>query len=219
MNLGISRRDTLRITAVGTGGLLLGLHLLPAGRVGSPAAAQSGANVFAPNAFVRIAGNGRIILIVDKCEVGQGVYTSLPMLLAEELDVGLDQVTTEPSPPNEALMPTRSCTCRRPGIRARCAELGSSCVGLARLRGRCCVAAAAARWHVNSAECRAERAEVIHDRTGRRLSYGALAEEAAKQPVPNDPPLKRPDQFRILGKLAGSAGPPRQSGWDCPIRL
>ena len=219
MNLGISRRDTLRITAVGTGGLLLGLHLLPAGRVGSPAAAQSGANVFAPNAFVRIAGNGRIILIVDKCEVGQGVYTSLPMLLAEELDVGLDQVTTEPSPPNEALYADPilhlQATGNSSSVRGAWQQLRRAGAAAREML----VAAAAARWHVNSAECRAERAEVIHDRTGRRLSYGALAEEAAKQPVPNDPPLKRPDQFRILGNFAGSAGPPRQSGWDCPIRL
>ena len=95
---GLSRRGLLRAGAAAGGGLLLSLSLPSAG--GADAADAEG---FAPNAFVRIGGDGRIVLTMPQVEMGQGTYTSMPMLLAEELEVGLDQVQLEHAPPDEKL--------------------------------------------------------------------------------------------------------------------
>lgn len=218
MAQGLSRRGLLRGAAGGTGALILGFRV----SMGRRAAAADNAP-FTPNAFIRIAANGPVTLIVDKCEVGQGVYTSLPMLLAEELDIGLDQVATEPSPPNEQLYADPILKLQATGnsssIRGAWREL--------RLAGAAArqmlIAAAANTWHVPAGECRTERGEVIHQPSGRRLAYNALAEAAARQPVPNDPPLKKPDQFKLIGTsplrldLPGKVDGTAQYGFD--IRL
>ncbi len=102
MNEGVSRRDFLRTGAAGVA-LVLGFGLCSVRPAASAQASSADVTQFTPNAFIRIDSEGRISIIVDKCEVGQGVYTSLPMLLAEELDADLDQVAIEPSPPNEQL--------------------------------------------------------------------------------------------------------------------
>ena len=200
MSAGLSRRDHLRTAAAGFGALILGFRLTPTSRA---APTTAGSDAFAPNAFLRIDSDGRITIIVDKCEVGQGVYTSLPMILAEELDVGLDQITVEPSPPNEALYADPilhlQATGNSTSVRGSWQELRRAGAAARQML----VSAAAAVWQVDPRECRTERAEVIGN-TGRRLGYGALAEAAAHQPVPNDPSLKQPEQFKLLG-----TSPPR----------
>ena len=97
----VSRRDfVVVLTATGTG-LLLGCRV--GDRAGAATAAAATPPAFAPNAFIRIGTDGRITLIMNQVEMGQGMYTSMPMLLAEELEVGLDQVQLEHAPPNDKL--------------------------------------------------------------------------------------------------------------------
>src|SRR5271165_5424286 len=99
MSLITSRRTLLKVGLAAGGGLLVGLRLTS----GARAAAQDAASVFAPNAFIRIDPAGKITLIMSHTEFGQGIYTSASMLIAEELAVGLDQITLEHAPPNLAL--------------------------------------------------------------------------------------------------------------------
>ncbi len=117
----VSRRGFLTAGAAAGGGLLLAWHL-DARPPALAAAAKGTKSAFAPNAFIRIGRDGRVTMIVAQVEMGQGTYTSMPMLLAEELEVGLDKVQVEHAPPDDKLAgsrmaswPTgrRSCRCRR----------------------------------------------------------------------------------------------------------
>lgn len=192
-----SRRSLLQAGLLAGGGLFIGLRLTSAAQ-----AAVGGANAFTPNAFVRITADGVITLIMPQAEVGQGIYTSAAMLIAEELEVGLDQITVQAAPPDLAAYfdPTLgdqatggSNSIRSDWMRLR--EAGAA----ARIM---MIAAAAARWHVAVADCRAERGMVHHDATRRTLGYGALATEAAGERLPQTIPLKLPGQFRLIGTNA-----------------
>ena len=181
-----SRRTILKAGAVG-GGLLLGFQL----RSIIAAAAKPGDDaVFAPNAFVRIGRDGKVTMIMPQVEMGQGTYTSMPMLIAEELEVDLDQVGLKPAPPNDRLYANPLLGLQATGgstsIRAMWVPLRRA--GAA---ARVMLIAAAARiWKVDPAACRAEKGEVVHGPTGRRLPYGALVDIAATLPVPGNVPLK-----------------------------
>ncbi|QGZ63081.1 xanthine dehydrogenase family protein molybdopterin-binding subunit [Paraburkholderia acidisoli] len=157
------------------------------------------AGVLEANAFVQIDKSGQVTLIVPKVEMGQGVYTSIPMLIAEELEVPLASVTVDHAPPNEKLFSdpllggqlTGGSTSiryawepmRRAGATARVLLVG----------------AAALQWGVDPASCHAENGAVIHADSGRRAAYGDLIEAAAKLPVPQNVKLKDPKDFRIIG--------------------
>jgi isoquinoline 1-oxidoreductase beta subunit len=203
--------------------LILRFGLSPVTPAASGEASSARAAQFAPNAFIRIDSDGRIFLIVDKCEVGQGVYTSLPMLLAEELDADLDQVTIEPSPPDEQLYADPilhlQATGNSTSVRSSWLELRRAGAAARHML----IAAAAAEWQVDPSRCVTERAAVIEEGTGRRLGYGALAAAAAQQPVPQDPRLKQPEQFKLIGQsplrvdLPGKVDGTAQYGFD--IRL
>ncbi|HVM78484.1 MAG TPA: xanthine dehydrogenase family protein molybdopterin-binding subunit [Stellaceae bacterium] len=187
----LSRRCFLTASAAAGGGLILGLSL------GRSAAAQS--ETFAPNAFMRIGSDGQIVLVMPYVEMGQGTYTSIPMLIAEELDVSLRQVRLEHAPPNEKLyanpmlgvQATGNSNAMR-GAWKPLREAGAA----ARIM---LVAAAAARWGVDADSCRTQDGEVIHATTGRRLTYGELAAEAAKIPTPGNVRLKSPEDFKLIG--------------------
>ncbi|KVZ16047.1 xanthine dehydrogenase family protein molybdopterin-binding subunit [Burkholderia stagnalis] len=207
---GVSRRRFLKfgmsLGAAAGGGLLLGFSVPAAGGdarrsvIGGDADETPRAGVFAPNAFVQIDRNGQVTLVMPKVEMGQGVYTSLPMLIAEELEVPLSNVTLDHAPPNEKLFAdpllggqlTGGSTSiryawepmRRAGATARTLLVG----------------AAAKQWNVDPATCRAENGEVLHPPSGRRASYGQLADAAAKLPVPKDVALKKPADFKLVGK-------------------
>ncbi|KVD89978.1 aldehyde dehydrogenase [Burkholderia stagnalis] len=207
---GVSRRRFLKfgmsLGAAAGGGLLLGFSVPAAGGdarrsvIGGDADETPRAGVFAPNAFVQIDRNGQVTLVMPKVEMGQGVYTSLPMLIAEELEVPLSNVTLGHAPPNEKLFAdpllggqlTGGSTSiryawepmRRAGATARTLLVG----------------AAAKQWNVDPAACRAENGEVLHPPSGRRASYGQLADAAAKLPVPKDVALKKPADFKLVGK-------------------
>jgi isoquinoline 1-oxidoreductase beta subunit len=192
----LSRRSFLATSAAVGGGLLVSLSL-PLGR--SEAANSDG---FAPNAFIRIGSDGQIVLTMPYVEMGQGTYTSIPMLISEELDVGLEQVRLEHAPPNEKLyanpmlgvQATGNSNAMR-GAWKPLREAGAA----ARIM---LVAAAAKRWGVDADSCRAQDGEVIHVPTGRRLKYGELAAEAATMPVPGNVTLKSPAEFKLIGTSA-----------------
>jgi isoquinoline 1-oxidoreductase beta subunit len=194
----LSRRRLLQAGAATGGGLILGLSLPFAGEGGDAVAADE----FAPNAFIRIGSDGRIVLIMPYVEMGQGTYTSIPMLIAEELEVDLKQVQVEHAPPNEKLyanpllgvQATGNSNAMR-GAWKPLREAGAA----ARIM---LVAAAAKRWGVDPSSCRAQAGEVIHAPTGRRLGYGELAAEAAKMPVPAGVTLKAPADFKLIGTPA-----------------
>ncbi|HTC08925.1 MAG TPA: molybdopterin cofactor-binding domain-containing protein [Acetobacteraceae bacterium] len=190
-----SRRSLLKFGLVAGGGLILGLRLPSVAR----GAVSNAADAFTPNAFLRIAMDGSITLILPHTEVGQGIYTSSAMLMAEELEVGLDQVGIEPAPPDlkkymDPLLDEQatggSTSTRSDWVRLRDAAAAARIM---------LVAAAAARWQVESAACRVDRGVVHHDPSNRALPYGDLAAAAAAQPVPSNIRLKDPSQFRLIG--------------------
>ena len=195
---GLSRRRLLRVGAAAGGGLMLSLSLpFPSHR-----AEAAVADEFAPNAFIRIGSDGRIILIMPYVEMGQGTYTSIPMLIAEELDVNLKQVQLEHAPPNEKLYANPLLGVQATGnsnaIRGAWKPLREA-GATARIM---LVAAAAKRWDVDPKSCRAQDGEVAHVPTGRRLKYGEVAAEAAKMPVPAGVTLKAPEDFKLIGTPA-----------------
>ena len=192
----LSRRTFLQAGAAVGGGLLLGFTLPARGR------GRGRADRFAPNAFIRIDRDGRVTLIMHKVEMGQGTYTSMPMLLAEELEVDLAQVRLEHAPPDDALYAEPLFGVQETGgstsVRGNFEPLRRAGAAARTLL----VAAAAQTWQVAATSCRAERGEVIHGPTGRRLGYGALVDKAATLPVPPTPPLKDPKDWTLIGTPA-----------------
>ena len=188
----ITRRQFLH-TASGVGaGLTIGF-CLPAGCTSRAVGGE-----FAPNAWLRVGPDERVLVVVDRSEMGQGVVTALPMLLAEELEADWSKVRVEFAPAGQAYF--------NPFFGAQ-ATGGSSSVraGWSPLRNagatarEMLISAAVRTWGVERSECRAERGAVIHVPSKRRLTYGHLAEIAATLPVPRDVVLKDPKDWRILG--------------------
>src|SRR5881296_2113722 len=186
------RRNFLKLTVAASGGLLIGFYL-----PGMQPEAQ--AATFAPNAFVRIGTDDSVTVIVNHSEMGQGVFTALPMILADELDADWAKVRFEPAPvdpvynhPVFKMQMTGGSTStwssfdqfRQAGAAAR-AML---------------ITAAAQKWNVDAASCRTENGMVIHSASNRRLSYGQLAESAAKVTPPQQVTLKDPKDFKLIGK-------------------
>jgi isoquinoline 1-oxidoreductase beta subunit len=189
---GPTRRTLLQAGIATAGGFLLGFHL--------PFAAGAEAEVFAPNAFIRIDRQGKVTLVMPQVEMGQGVYTSIAMILAEELDAAFADVTLEHAPPNDALYanPTfhLQVTGNSNSIRAFWMPLRKAGAGARALL----VQAAAKVWGVDPATCRAENSQVLHDPSGRKLAYGALAGPAAALTALKEPPLKAVADFKLIGQ-------------------
>ena len=155
---------------------------------------------FAPNAFIRIDRQGNVTLIMPQVEMGQGTYTSISMILAEELDADWSRVRTEHAPPDEKNYANPELTIQATGnsnsIRAWWKPLRQASANT-----RACLVEAAARaWGVPPADCRTENSTVIHDRTGRKASYGSLVDRAAAIELPKNAPLKSIDAFRLIGR-------------------
>src|SRR6188768_3511023 len=188
----LSRRGFLASAATAGGGLLLSLTL-PFGQSDAMASAD-----FAPNAFIRIASDGQIVLTMPYVEMGQGTYTSIPMLIAEELEVELEQVRLEHAPPNEKLYANPLLGVQATGnsnaIRGAWQPLREAGAAARTML----MAAAAKRWNIDSAACRAQRGDVLHAPTGRRFTYGELAADAARMPIPEKIALKEPKDFRLI---------------------
>jgi isoquinoline 1-oxidoreductase subunit beta len=195
----LSRRSFLQAGAAAGGGLMLSLRL----PLANGEAEAADADGFAPNAFIRIADDGQVVLTMPYVEMGQGTYTSIPMLIAEELEVDLKQVRLEHAPPNEQLYGNPvlggvQATGGSTTIRASWKPLRQA-GAIARTM---LVSAAAQRWNVDPASCRAQGGEVLHAATGRRVKYGELAADAARIPIPASVMLKRPEDFRLVGTPA-----------------
>lgn len=192
----LSRRRFLATSATAGGGLVLSISL--------PFCRADGATSqdFAPNAFIRIGSDGKIVLTMPYVEMGQGTYTSIPMLIAEELEVGLDQVELEHAPPDEKLysnpllgvQATGNSNAMR-GAWKPMREAGATARTML-------VAAAAKRWKVEAKACRAQAGKVIHLPTGRKLTYAELAADAARIPPPRNVALKPSNQFKLIGTPA-----------------
>ncbi|WP_413197288.1 molybdopterin cofactor-binding domain-containing protein [Pararobbsia alpina] len=158
------------------------------------------ADLLAPNAFVRIDKAGVVSLVIPKVEMGQGVYTSIPMLLAEELEVPLDTVRIEHAPPDAKLYGDPLLGGQLTG--------GSTSIRYAwkplRQAGATArvmlITAAAQQWSVDPSTCHAEAGAVVHAASGRKAAYGDLVDAAAKLPVPPNVPIKDPKDFKLVGK-------------------
>jgi isoquinoline 1-oxidoreductase subunit beta len=167
------------------------------------------------NPWVRIAGDGAVTVIVDKAEMGQGVVTGLAMLVAEELEVPLTRVRTEFAPVDSVYTNTmlgEQLTGGSTSVRA-----GWALLRWAGAAARETLTTAAAQtWQVPREECLAEDGAVLHRPTGRRLGYGALAEAAARLPVPEALQLKEAAAFRLIGTSAPLLdGPEKVTGGAC----
>ena len=195
----LSRRIFLKAGIASGGGLLLGFGLPALLDDGMAAASRN----FALNAFVRIGRDGSVTLIMPYVEMGQGTYTSISMLVAEELEVNLSQVRWEHAPPNEKLygnplLAGVQATGNSNAIRAAWQPLRQA-GATARVM---LIGAAAKRWKVDPSSCYAERGEVVHKASARRIKYGALADDAAEMSVPETVALKRPEEFKLIGTPA-----------------
>jgi len=200
--LTVDRRDFLKMGTVAGAGLLVGFHL-NALAADDPAEEQEKKTPNPFNAWVHVTPDNHVTLILEKSEMGQGIMTALPMILAEELCVDWKSVRVEQAPTNPKVYnhgtggsgSVASCwlPMRRAGAAAR----------------EMLIAAAAARWNVNPNTCVAQDGGVLHGSRKNFLTYGELVEDAAKQPIPNlnTVPLKNSDNFSIVGR-----GKPRLEG-------
>jgi isoquinoline 1-oxidoreductase subunit beta len=192
----VTRRTFLEASLSLGGALLVGFHIPSA----DAAVATGEKAVFAPNAFIRIDAKGKITLIMPQVEMGQGIYTAIAMILAEELDAAFDQVVLEAAPPNDKLYanPTfgLQVTGNSNSVRAFWMPLRKAAAGARAML----VQAAAQIWKVDPAGIRTDSSTAFHETSGRRLSYAALIERANGITAPQNPTLKDPKDFKLIGK-------------------
>ncbi len=184
----LSRRDFLTAGVAAGAGLVIGFYL--------PHGNSSGAarDTFTPNAYLKITPDGKITIVVARSEMGQGVRTSLPMILAEELEADWKQIEIEQAGAStlygdqttggSASVRTTWDPMRKAGAAAR----------------EMLISAAALEWSVPRSGCKAENSAVVHAASNRRLTYGQLATKATAQPIPSDVPLKQAKDYQIVGK-------------------
>jgi isoquinoline 1-oxidoreductase beta subunit len=180
MQAQMNRRGFLQVSTLAGGGLLLGFYFRPLDAQGPPAAAP-----LSPNAFIRITPENRVFIIAKNPELGQGVRTSMPMIIADELDVDWSAVQYEQADVDQAKYgqqfaggstgtPTNWTPLRQVGAAAR----------------QMLIAAAAATWSVPASECTTAAGTVKHTASGRTLTYGAVATRAAALTPPDFATLK-----------------------------
>jgi isoquinoline 1-oxidoreductase subunit beta len=200
----VCRREFLELCSAVGAGLVLGFYL-PAKGEAAPSSKRAGTS-FQPNAWIQIDPHGRITLIASKSEMGQGVQTSLPMLIAEELEADWSKIEIRPA---EQLNPAfgEQITGGSSSITGSWQPLRKAGATAREML----IAAAAQKWGVRPDACRAREAVVTHVPSGRKLSYGELAEQASRLPVPKEVSLKDPKDYRILGK--------RIPRFDTPLKV
>ncbi len=191
--MNLSRRTFIKSSTIASGGLLLAIHvpgLMRKARAATPS--------IGPNAWLRIGEDNTITFFCARSEMGQGVHTAMPMLIAEELHVSLAQINLVVAPPNAAYV--------NPFLTVQ-ATGGSSSIrdGWDKLRlagaqvRTMLITAAAQKWGVPAAECRAKDG-VVHGADGKQATYGELSTAAAQLPVPTDVVLKDPKEFKVIGQ-------------------
>jgi isoquinoline 1-oxidoreductase beta subunit len=184
------------VSGTAAGGLLVGLHVdLPAFVRG----VQQGApKVYPPEAFVHVMSDGRIVIVVNRVELGQGVTTSLPMILADEMDADWSQVKAELAPAGDVYkdpiygLQIVGGSSSIPNSFQQYRELGAKTRAML-------VAVAAKRWNVSPDQCRTADS-VVYGPGGKSFRYSDLADDAAREPVPERVALKNPADFRLIGK-------------------
>lgn len=198
----LQRRDFLRVSAAIGGGLWIAFQL--PGRAEAAGTTPGSSSEFAPNAFVRIRPDmdgsaGLVTVIINKSEMGQGVSTSMSMLLAEELDADWTKVGFEFAPVDPVYA--------HPGFGIQMTGGSTSTLGMSDIMRKAggaaramLVATAAKRWGVGVEECSTDSGFVVHTQSKKRLGYGELADEAATMTVPSEVVLKDPKNFRLVGK-------------------
>jgi isoquinoline 1-oxidoreductase subunit beta len=197
---GLSRRVLL--TGGLAGGFLLAFHLpLRALTPNEPVQPPDDTNgKFAPNAFIRIDQAGNTTLVMPQVEMGQGIYTGVAMILAEELDADFAKVTLEHAPANEKLYANPAFGIQATGGSTSVRAFWTSLRQAGASARAMLVQAAAREWQVEPASCTAANGEVTHKESGRKLSYGALATSAGSERPPTDVALKDPKDFVLIGK-------------------
>ena len=188
----IGRRSFLKLTGVAGGGLALAFYL----EGGTQTFAAQAGSEFAPNGFIHISPDGSILIYSKNPEIGQGIKTAFPMIIAEELDADWKDVRVEQAPIDQAVYGRQAAGGSRsiPSSWDQLRQAGA--VARAML-----VSAAAQEWGVPVSECQTEKSTVIHSRSGRRLGYGELANKAAALPVPDATSLtlKKRADYKLLG--------------------
>ena len=201
-NLPLAASRRALIKGALAGGFMLAFHLpLRAAPVNEPEQQPDNpTGQFAPNAFIRIDHAGKTTLVMPQVEMGQGVYTALPMILCDELDGDFTQVALEHAPPNDKLYGNPifgiQVTGNSNSIRAFWKPLR---VAGAAARAML-IQAAAAQWQIDPPSCTAANGKVMHAASGRVAAYGDLVDAASALPVPENPPLKDPKDFTLIGK-------------------
>ncbi|HWL14221.1 MAG TPA: molybdopterin cofactor-binding domain-containing protein [Opitutus sp.] len=198
LDVALDRRSFLKLSALAGGGLMLGFYLRSASRAFGVETAEAATGDFAPNAFLRISPDGAVTIFSKVPEIGQGIKTSLPMVIAEELEVNWQDVTIEQAPVTpqysqpwygaggSTSTPNHYDVFRRAGATAR----------------TMLIAAAARTWGVPESECSAAEGAIHHRSSGRTLAYRELVAKAATLPVPDEKSvtLKNPADYKLLGK-------------------
>ncbi|RQR62523.1 xanthine dehydrogenase family protein molybdopterin-binding subunit [Burkholderia sp. Bp9125] len=202
--------DAARRRFLTAGALLVGFALVKPARasmrepdlsaLGALDAAGTGFDGFVPSGFIRVGVDGRIVLVVPSVEMGQGIATGEAMMLAEELEVGLDQVEVAMAPPDahaytQSILKSQA-TGGSTSVRAFFTPLRQAGAAARTML----VGAAAKRWRVPATECAVARGIITHVPTGRSLPYGAVASAARRQPMPANVLLKPPSRFQLIGK-------------------
>ena len=204
----LSRRGFIKTGIAAGGGLLLGFHV-PASRQ-LLQAATTASEPAKLNAWVRIARDDTVTIIIGQSEMGQGVMTAIPMIIADELEAEWSKVRIQQAPADRAYGdPMRGGEQSTNGSRSI-----RNLMPIWRRAGAAAremlVHAAAKEWGVSADECFAEQNVVIHRTSGRKMTYGELASKAAELPVPKEPKLKSPDQFRFIGKAVARLDTPEK---------
>lgn len=202
----IKRRDFIRLTGLTGAGFLMGLSVKGENGVAAVANLTDAVQSFELSPFVLIENTGKITIFNTKPEIGQGVFQSVPSLIAEELEVSLDQVTIKQTGGEKQYGPMQFAGGSM-SIRSGYNDLRK--VGAA--AREMLIATAAKRWGVPVEECYAENAKVHHKPSGKSLGYGELADDASKLEVPRSPKLKDPKDFKILGKATPKPDVPLKS--------
>src|SRR6266850_1520862 len=180
-----------------------------------PAFAQTAPAPFAPNAFIRIDRQGVVTLVMPMVEMGQGVYTAMAMLLAEELELGLDQVRLEHAPPDDALYANAILQSQTTGLSSTIRAFWIPLRQAGAVARSMLIAAAAKQWSVDGNSCQAQRGAVVHAASSRRLTYGELVDMAATLPIPvrDSVVLKPLDAMSLIGTSAKRIeGPEKVNG-------
>src|ERR1700678_1452575 len=182
----LNRRDFLTAGIAAGTGLVIGFYL--------PRRGASNQQVFSPNAYVRITPDNKITIVLARSEMGQGVRTALPMILAEELEADWKQIEIEQA--GASTLFGDQTTGGSASVRTTCDAMRKAGAAAREVL----ISAAALTWGVPRSSCAAQNGNILHAASKRQLSYGELAEKAATLPIPTDVPLKQSKDYKIVGQ-------------------